>query len=163
MAEEEPNSDFSRERFVNAINASKEKLNQKILDRQEREAKIDKASKPVANVANDEQSLKKSTRSGEQYSTSHVISEGDNNMEDSFKKDIPITIPEMVSRISTKSQLCEKGLKNDTSLKSHMEISHNTLEVKSENPNIQPSCHGCALSNNLADPQPPLAKAIRGK
>ena len=101
MAEEEPNSGFSRERFVNAINTSKKKLDQKILDRQEREAKIDKASKPVANVANDEQNLKKSTRSGEQYSTPHVLSEGTNYMEDSLKKDTPITIPEMVSEIST--------------------------------------------------------------
>ena len=70
MAEEEPNSGFSRERFVNAINTSKEKLNQKILDRQEREAKTHKASQPVAKVANDEQNLKKSARSGEQFSTS---------------------------------------------------------------------------------------------
>ena len=38
MAEEESNSDFSRERFENAINTSKVKLNQKIIDRQEREA-----------------------------------------------------------------------------------------------------------------------------
>ena len=53
MAEEESNSDFSRERFENAINASKVKLNQKIQNRQEREAKINSTSKPVANGAND--------------------------------------------------------------------------------------------------------------
>ena len=70
MAEEESNSDFSRERFENAINTSKVKLNQKIIDRQEREAKINKGSKPVAKVANDEQNLKKSTRSGGRYTTS---------------------------------------------------------------------------------------------
>ena len=64
MAEEESNSDFSKERIVNAINASKVKLYKKIINRQEREAKINNASKPVAKVASDEQNLKKNTRSG---------------------------------------------------------------------------------------------------
>ena len=64
MAEDETNSDFSRERIVNAINASKVKLFQKIIDRQEREAKIKDASKPVAKVANDEQKWKRNTNSG---------------------------------------------------------------------------------------------------
>ena len=54
MNEEDPNSGFSRERFLNAVNASKVKLNQKILNRQEREAKINSTSEPVAKVANDE-------------------------------------------------------------------------------------------------------------
>ena len=79
--EEDPNSGFSKERFLNAVNASKVKLNQKIRNRQEREAKINNTSEPGAKVANDEQNLKKSTRSGEQYFTSHVISKGNNNME----------------------------------------------------------------------------------
>ena len=70
MAEEEPNSDFSKERIVNAINASKVKLYQKIINRQEREAKINNASKPVAKVANDEKNLKKNTRSGGHYTKS---------------------------------------------------------------------------------------------
>ena len=54
--EEDPGSDFSKERFLRAINASKVKLNQEIQYRQEREAKINSASKPVANRAFDEKS-----------------------------------------------------------------------------------------------------------
>lgn len=70
MSEEDSDSDFSRERFLNAVNASKVKLYQKIMNRQEREAKINNASKPVAKVANDEQKLKKNTRSGGRYTKS---------------------------------------------------------------------------------------------
>ena len=63
IKKEESSSDFSRERFLNAVNASKVKLSQTILDRQEREAKINNASKPVAKKANDDNKLKKNTRS----------------------------------------------------------------------------------------------------
>ena len=70
MAEEESNSDFSKERIVNAINASKVKLYQKIINRQEREAKINNTSKPVAKVANDDEKLMKNTRSGGRYTNS---------------------------------------------------------------------------------------------
>ena len=67
IKKEESSSDFSRERFLNAVNASKVKLSQTILDRQEREAKINNASKPVAKKANDDNKLKKNTRSCGQY------------------------------------------------------------------------------------------------
>ena len=53
--EEDPNSGFSRERFLNAVNASKVKLNKKIINCQEREAKINNTSEPVAKVANDDE------------------------------------------------------------------------------------------------------------
>ena len=67
IKKEDSSSDFSRERFLNAVNASKVKLSQTILDRQEREAKINNASKPVAIVANDDKKLKKNTRFGGRY------------------------------------------------------------------------------------------------
>ena len=67
IKKEDSSSDFSRERFLNAVNASKVKLSQTILDRQEREAKINNASKPVAKTANDDNNLKKNTRSCGQY------------------------------------------------------------------------------------------------
>ena len=51
--EEDPKSGFSKERFLRAINASKVKLNQEIQNRQEREAKINSTSKPVANRADE--------------------------------------------------------------------------------------------------------------
>ena len=54
MNEEDSNSDFSRERFLNAVNASKVKLFQMITNRQEWEAEIKNASKPVAKVAIEE-------------------------------------------------------------------------------------------------------------
>ena len=52
--EEDPKSGFSKERFLRAINASKVKLNQDIQNRQEREAKINSALKPVDNRASDD-------------------------------------------------------------------------------------------------------------
>ena len=53
MKEEDPESGFSRERFLKAIEASEVRLNQKRQFRQEREAKMRNASKPVANRAFD--------------------------------------------------------------------------------------------------------------
>ena len=64
--EEDTNSGFSRERFLNAVNASKVKLNQIIQNRQEREAKIKHASKPEA----DDKKLMKKTKSGGRYTNS---------------------------------------------------------------------------------------------
>ena len=51
--EEDPKSGFSKERFLRAINASKVKLNQEIQNRQEREAKNNSTSEPVANRADE--------------------------------------------------------------------------------------------------------------
>ena len=55
--EEDPNSGFSKERFLRAVNASKIKLNQVIQHRQEREAKINNASNTVANKAFEDEKL----------------------------------------------------------------------------------------------------------
>ena len=63
MKEEDPESGFSRERFLRAIEASEVKLNQEIQFRQEREAKINSASKPVAKRAFDEKKLMNKTKS----------------------------------------------------------------------------------------------------
>ena len=68
--EEDPNSGFSKERFLRAVNASKVKLNQKIQNRQEREAKNNSTSEPVANVANDDINLKNNTKSGGRHTKS---------------------------------------------------------------------------------------------
>ena len=67
---EDPKSGFSKERFLRAINASKAKLNQEIQNRQEREAKINSTSKPVANGANDEKKLMNNAKSGERFTKS---------------------------------------------------------------------------------------------
>ena len=63
--EEDPKSGFSKERFLRAINASKVKLNQDIQNRQEREAKINSALKPVANRANDDKLMNKTKPDGQ--------------------------------------------------------------------------------------------------
>jgi hypothetical protein len=68
--EEDPESGFSREKFLRAIEASEVKLNQEIQFRQEREAKINSASKPVANRAFDEKKLMNKTKSGGWFSKS---------------------------------------------------------------------------------------------
>ena len=67
---EDPESDFSKERFLRAINASKVKLNQEIQYRQEREAKINNASEPVANGAFDDKKLMNKTKSGGRFTKS---------------------------------------------------------------------------------------------
>ena len=70
MKEEDPEAGFSREKFQGAINASQVKLNQEIQFRQEREAKINSASKPEANRAFDEKKLMNKTKSGGLFSKS---------------------------------------------------------------------------------------------
>ena len=59
---EDPKSGFSKERFLRAVNASKVKLNQVIQHRQEREAKINSASEPVANKAFEDKQLMKEVK-----------------------------------------------------------------------------------------------------
>ena len=56
---EDPKSGFLKERFLRAVNASKEKLNQAIQYRQEREAIKNVASEPVANKAFEDKKLMK--------------------------------------------------------------------------------------------------------
>ena len=63
-SEEDPNSGFSTERFLKALNACKVKLSQIIQNRQEKEAEIKDAPKPVAKKACVDKKLMKKTRSG---------------------------------------------------------------------------------------------------
>ena len=59
---EDPKSGFLKERFLRAVNASKEKLNQAIQNRQEREAIKNMASEPVANKAFEDKQLMKEVK-----------------------------------------------------------------------------------------------------
>ena len=70
MKEEDPESGFSRERFLKAIEASEVKLNQKKQFRQEREAEISSASEPVANKAFEDKKLIKETKSAGRFTKS---------------------------------------------------------------------------------------------
>ena len=70
MNKEDPKSGFSKERFLRAVNASKVKINQVIQHRQEREAKINSASEPVANKAFEDEKLIKREKSTGRFTKS---------------------------------------------------------------------------------------------
>ena len=162
--EENPNSGFSKERFLSAVNASKIKLNKKILNRQEREAKINSTSEPVAKVANDDEKMMKITRSGGRYTKSkgavpdfptwaesrianHKRSKGSSFPHIDFEAKTENTL----RKVSPTTSILKPSNKEELSSHPEENISNPTIEDSSGNKVISPIYHKTPIINDTEE------------